>query len=692
MPENLAKIITKDQVIAALEYLSEHPEIQLKQSKKYDYAFNMKTFPPKEVVRWAAQLAKIPNWKEYRLNGGPTTNDYLIELKIPGASILNKNDELESESVMPYFDFEGMERYREIAGTQYSAANPNGRNWFKDTESKLEYLVSLLSNHLDEELAVNYTLRPNQQAGRGKIIFSDYILVGCCPEKYGSDNSIFIKIAFHNLSDTPLFTIEIDSNKRLANNKYVEITEPIRELNAWNFPIDQTFPNNWKDLLQLILPEIEKHLELYEQIKQNEIIDIQSPKTMANNVFPLNQILYGPPGTGKTYHTINHTLSIIDGEQKVSDLERSGKRRALTDRFEELRKQGYVEFITFHQNYSYEEFVQGLRPKIESANQLLFEKRDGVFKRMADKALKNLFESANPEVAFDPTFEEVFDDFFKPLIDETGTLSVQMESKDYKFVLTKYNPENDNFDFTKQSGGKGHAIYIPTLKKYFEQPEIDHTQGLKYYYKPLAKALRNRAAQLKKVVSGVKREKYVLIIDEINRANISRVFGELITLIEEDKRWDNDHKMKVRLPSGDEFTVPNNLYIIGTMNTADKSIALLDIALRRRFDFIAKFPDEKLVKEEYRSFFTSLNTLIKKERNADFSIGHSYLMEGTVEKPLDFIAAMNKKIIPLLNEYFYSSKEGKVLELVAAAMKSGSLDEKYSLYTNELGIISISSK
>lgn len=437
--------------------------------------------------------------------------------------------------------------------------------------------------------------------------------------------------------------------------------------------------------------------EIKDQLTKNELIhfleeDKEDEIELENKNFamvPLNQILYGPPGTGKTYNTFNHALKIIDGEKTVAEMEARGNRKGLTERFEELRKQGYVEFITFHQNYSYEEFVQGLRPKTESATQLIFEKRDGIFKRMTDEALKNLLESSAQEVVLEPTFDEVFDDFFKPLIEESGPITIQMETQGYQFRLTKYNEDLDNISFDKQSKTSHHAIYIPTLRKYFEQPGIEHTKGLKYYYKPLAKAMLKRAEQLRKVVKGVERKKYVLIIDEINRANISRVFGELITLLEEDKRWDNKHKMKLRLPSGDEFTVPKNMYIIGTMNTADKSIALLDVALRRRFDFIPMYPLADKVKKEYRDFFNALNESVYKERGSDFAIGHSYLMEDEADKTLDFPGAMNRKIIPLLNEYFYSARPGKVKEIIEAALKSGNIDNTYLVKADSLGILSI---
>lgn len=452
---------------------------------------------------------------------------------------------------------------------------------------------------------------------------------------------------------------------------------------------DREFPEQTEGYLNTI------H-EIKDQVLKNELLQYIEDAEQSNihleqiiaQMIPLNQILYGPPGTGKTYNSINYALSIIDGESHVNNLMKEHGRKAIIERYEELRKEGRIDFISFHQNYSYEEFVQGLRPKIESASGLSFEKRDGIFKKISDEAMKNFIESEENEVLVEPTFEEVFEHFFKPLIDETGTVTVQMESEGYQFVLTKYNPSIENIDFTKKSGGTNHAIFIPTLKKYFEQPAIEHTQGLKYYYKPLSKAMRDKAAELKKIVTGVQRKKYVLIIDEINRGNISRVFGELITLLEEDKRWGNEHRMRLKLPSGDDFSVPKNLYLIGTMNTADKSIALLDIALRRRFDFVAMYPDVNQVHPDFQPFFNSINENIYKDRGVDFAIGHSYLMDHN-DKKVDFSTAMNKRIIPLLNEYYYSAKEGKVKDLISIGLKDGSLDGRYIIVENSLGFLSI---
>lgn len=412
-------------------------------------------------------------------------------------------------------------------------------------------------------------------------------------------------------------------------------------------------------------------------------------------VHPLNQIFYGPPGTGKTYNTINHALAILENttvEAIKADEQRSG-RKAINERFENFKQKGFVEFITFHQNYSYEEFVQGLRPALGKdgvePDTLKFKKVDGIFKRMADEAFKNLV-GGEVEEEQELSFNELLAKFLEPLKDG-GEIEIDMASAGSKFHIIK---EEEKYIVFKNSAGNTAKINKMFLEKAFNLGSYEGivVGGLISYYAPLLNKLKKLKEETGVQISPIVPHKYVLIIDEINRANISRVFGELITLLEEDKRWDNEHKLKIKLPSGDEFTVPKNLYIIGTMNTADKSIALLDIALRRRFDFIPMYPDATLVKEGYGLFFATLNESIKRERGVDFAIGHSYLMDSTGEKPFDFITAMNKKVIPLLNEYFYSSKEGKVQELIAGALNAGGLGEKFKIELTTLGILSIQSK
>ncbi len=263
-------------------------------------------------------------------------------------------------------------------------------------------------------------------------------------------------------------------------------------------------------------------------------------------IMPLNQILYGPPGTGKTYNTIDKALQIIDGSVLHS-------RKEVKDRFEELKNAGQIEFVTFHQSYGYEEFIEGIRaiPAGEKGNEdgseMIYKVTDGIFKKIATKA--------------------------------------------------------------KDDPNRNYAIFI----------------------------------------------------DEINRGNISKIFGELITLIEPSKRLGNDEAMEVTLPySGDTFGVPNNLYIIGTMNTADRSIALMDTALRRRFEFVEMMPDTSLLKDidvdgiNIARLLETINKRIEYLYDRDHTIGHSYFMPLTQEPTIDTLSHIfQNKIIPLLQEYFY---------------------------------------
>ncbi len=293
--------------------------------------------------------------------------------------------------------------------------------------------------------------------------------------------------------------------------------------------------------------------------------------------YPLNNILYGPPGTGKTYNSILIAAEIVSGK-KIDNYN-----EALKIFNKELHKR--IEFITFHQNFSYEDFIQGLRPDTQQ-KELVFERKDGVLKKLATNAL---FEFARVLIDADPNYQDL--DF--------SDVPLTYERK--KNILAQ--------------------IPLEDLKK------IDNT----------------------------KVPDYVLIIDEINRANISRVFGELITLIEPDKRLHGKIPLQVELPSGDTFIVPSNLYILGTMNTADKSIALLDIALRRRFHFEAFYPKYEIYGETINrpDVLKKINEYIIKTKGYDFQIGHSYFMK----KNFRLSDIINHKVIPLLLEYYLNDSQ-----------------------------------
>ena len=253
---------------------------------------------------------------------------------------------------------------------------------------------------------------------------------------------------------------------------------------------------------------------------------------------PLNQILYGPPGTGKTWRTVSVALAIVDGEQDSShDLNRFNRLR-----FNAERGSGNIAMVTFHQNFAYEDFVEGIRPVLDSDQGLRYELHEGLFKRIANSAA--------------------------------------------------------------------------------ERPD----------------------------------ERFVLIVDEINRGNIARIFGELITLIEDSRRTGREEETWVSLPySQQRFGVPGNLYVVGTMNTADRSIQLLDTALRRRFTFIEMMPDYRELTTvegvDCALMLRTMNDRIAVLLDREHQIGHTYLLN--LRSTEDLAHCFRNQLFPLLQEYFF---------------------------------------
>ncbi len=286
--------------------------------------------------------------------------------------------------------------------------------------------------------------------------------------------------------------------------------------------------------------------------ENDSVSEPDSQKSEASTMkhpYPLNQILYGPPGTSKTYNTVNHALAIIE-DKSVNELKEED-RKEVKQRFDKLKEDGRIAMVTFHQNFTYEDFIEGIRPVLagDDRKDIEYKLHKGVFKEIADQA---------------------------------------HEDRD---------------------------------------------------------------------------QNYVLIIDEINRGNIAKIFGELITLIESSKRIGGDDAATATLPySQDSFGVPNNLYIIGTMNTADRSIAPLDTALRRRFEFVEMMPDlehHKISTDiegvNCQELLAAMNKRIRFLFDREHQIGHTYFMD--VDDMESLAATFKNRIIPLLQEYFYDNWE-----------------------------------
>ena len=377
--------------------------------------------------------------------------------------------------------------------------------------------------------------------------------------------------------------------------------------------------------------------------------------------FPCNIILYGPPGTGKTYNTIDLAVEIITGK----NINHEENKKV----FDDLRKEGQIEFITFHQNYSYEDFMIGIRPDLDEDSTLKFRRREGIFYKMCKRAEQNYLQSQNKKNALRP-FKEIFSEFIEPLEKEEVEIEIKMNSGKSSFWITEIN--HSNLGFRKQSGGSSHTLSIDTIQGLYEGTR-EFTSGLRAYYEPLINELWRRGRE---TTAEVSLKRYVLIIDEINRANISKVFGELITLLEEDKRLGDQNELRISIP-GEEtgFGIPPNVYVIGTMNTADKSIAMVDIALRRRFEFRGCFPHYGLeeLSEDSRNILKNINKEIyTRKKSADYLIGHGYFINCTKTSEV-----LEKKVIPLLMEYF-SGKTDVVEEIFKGSEWSVKYDtEKY---------------
>ncbi|SMC08413.1 McrB family protein [Nitratiruptor tergarcus] len=351
---------------------------------------------------------------------------------------------------------------------------------------------------------------------------------------------------------------------------------------------------------------------------------------------PLNQIFYGPPGTGKTYNTINKALEIIDGSVPEN-------RKEAKERFDKYIKSGQIQFVTFHQSYGYEDFVEGIKAETDENGDIRYKVENGIFKKICTKANTEIFYIGQRIGRYE--IVSLSDELMKLKRDKGSIIPVPM------YLL------NDLLSLVDKK-----QISIEEIKNK-EAIEKMSTESEKYIINGYA----NVFAELAKFYLENKKNKneeknFVIIIDEINRGNISKIFGELITLIEENKRLGNDEKLPITLPySQESFSVPKNLYIIGTMNTADRSIALLDTALRRRFTFVEMMPKpEKLevMKDKKTGIEINLQEMLKRmnERieylyDRDHTIGHSYLMN--INDFSDLKDVFKNKIIPLLAEYFY---------------------------------------
>ncbi|WP_173912939.1 AAA family ATPase [Acinetobacter sp. Marseille-Q1618] len=491
---------------------------------------------------------------------------------------------------------------------------------------------------------------------------------------------------------------------------------------------------NWYDFLML-LDWYEGSNIMFTDSENKNDSEVDIIKSQIHN-FPLNQILYGPPGTGKTYATTELAVQIADPEwyTSITETHISERHKIIKEKYDELIKVKQIAFTTFHQSFSYEDFIEGLKAYIpEDEKNIAYKIEDGIFKRITIAAMKSQgIHQSDIGLNQEPTIWKIslgerWETERRKRYFENGQARIgwsnvgdlreyRTEKEQLYYDSLKSNTHSTLYDFSTRikigdivlclkDQQTIRAIGVVKSDYYYDvtgEDDYAHVRDvnwiaknislnilalndqknltLKTVYELYRMSWSNIIEELKKQnieidglttseVAVEQNHNYVLVMDEINRGNISKIFGELITLIEDDKRAGKPDARELTLPySKEPFTVPSNLYLIGTMNTADKSLTQLDLALRRRFEFKEVGPDisilEKLGASQYDVdiplILRTINQRIKYLKGKDYQIGHSYFM--TLCKKMDeadylqtLKIVFQNKIIPLLQEYFFSN-------------------------------------
>ena len=477
---------------------------------------------------------------------------------------------------------------------------------------------------------------------------------------------------------------------------------------------------------ETILPELkEMWSKLINGDEDSENLNRGDEKKTMKKEFDKNIIFYGPPGTGKTYTTAKRAVEICktESEKELTDYSE------IMEKYNELKKKNRIEFITFHQSYGYEEFIEGIKPivlneddesedesennqesktNIKIENDIKYDIVDGIFKKFCDNARKAIIETDNNNDNNDIPLEaivwkvtvrgEVREDCFNNSrvridwnFDDAGAVGFVEEVKKGDIIITTDGSRTKINGIAVVIDDKGYILAgeerdtttrnVKWLAKNIDENIKNINKEKMLHRRTVARvpnmkvediiklAKEKNQEELSKIVIKENKDPYVFIIDEINRGNISKIFGELITLIEPTKRSGKKECISTKLPySKEEFTIPDNVYIIGTMNTADRSIALMDTALRRRFKFEEMLPNYDLLKDIFvedegvkvniGAMLKVINERIEYLYDREHTIGHAVFLELKENNNIDKLENIFKKsVIPLLQEYFYEDYE-----------------------------------
>lgn len=597
------------------------------------------------------------------------------------------------------FSFEGIPLVNNLRSTFFNFAEERGEN---DINNLWEVFES----------AIRYADNPTQ----GNKLKIEYTYNNVIKQK-GIQWNITMGLYWIR----PNTYINLDSKNREFIIKQKILPEQfIKEVNQF-----KNIPNGeqYIQLCDLLLEKIKDGQNGYRDFKElsfiayerNMSVDTVTQHNTQNTDIAKNTILYGSPGTGKTYNTVMYAVAIIENK-KLEEIKKENYTEVI-DRYNKYKEDGLIEFTTFHQSYGYEEFIEGIKPVIHSDEEdetdIQYEVVPGLFKKFCDIAGKPILRKEKCDIGINesPTI-------WKISLEGSGENSTRtecMKNEHIRIGYDEYGREITNL--FKGAAGRHILNYFinnmsigDIVMSCYDCNTVDaigvvtgeyewHDEYAQYkrlrkvnwivkgikeniikinngsrLSNPTVYKLRMDLSDVMEIIEKYskntieveeKKKNHVFIIDEINRGNISKIFGELITLIEPTKRIGQTEGQKVRLPYSQKlFGVPNNVYLIGTMNTADRSIATIDTALRRRFNFKEMLPDAEVLDGIYvedvsiKDIFIKMNKRITVLFDREHTLGHAYFLPLKGAPTIETLANIfENSIIPLLQEYFYEDYE-----------------------------------
>lgn len=509
---------------------------------------------------------------------------------------------------------------------------------------------------------------------------------------------------YHFEDSRPSYKHVIDVNWIIAYENRITI-DMVGSFVQWT--VNYLDPVGFDRIKEFLLKQDKNYQEKFERLLEPIIIGLSTEQRMLQENFKTilgilekkrQIIIYGPPGTGKTFFAKQAAIWLFSG--KLVD-----KPQEVSSNFKELQENGLVDLVQFHPAYSYEDFIEGIRP-ITTEGKLSYAVQSGTFKRLCETQTI----AKEPGIFAKVAFYNELKIPFRPTSLTLQQYGINKVSQDtFLQLLSEARVTNINGRSVDSFGGRFYVLRLKETSPYLDNPEKQYHYPIGIPgYKQLTEDLEKGPVafayyDLKKggvfglgFFSGMENTeeskntepaKKLLIIDEINRGNISKIFGELLYGLEyreEAVRLQYSGSDPQKTGSERYLSVPKNLYIIGTMNTADRSIALVDMALRRRFSFVERMPDidflarflglgpkfeESNFKQKYKvtadedeklriisilslqvlNSKISLNSKLGREKQ----IGHSYLTRLKEDTQTNFLLSWKYEIIPLLEEYYY---------------------------------------